>query len=44
LVSLYVQYSKVDGDLDVNGSARTRAYQSMINSKNLKFAFIITRW
>jgi hypothetical protein len=36
VIGYHMFIPKVDGDLDVNGGARTRAYQSMINSKKFK--------
>lgn len=33
VVGYHMFIPKIDGDIDVNGGARTRAYQSMINSK-----------
>lgn len=34
VIGYHMFIPKIDGDLDVNGGARTRAFQSMINSKN----------
>lgn len=36
VIGYHMFIPKIDGDLDVNGGARTRAYQSMINSKNFR--------
>jgi hypothetical protein len=36
IIGYHMFIPKIDGDLDINGGARTRAFQSMINSENFK--------